>query len=163
MNPIHTRRWPALAGIALMALQGGCGGADADADADAARAARLLGATVVTSPLFDDNGLLFPAPSEAVPADAAVHTRSGHYATPAQAEQLEHALGPLVIAVIVEPGPDAAAAADQAAEAVIGRQAASALSFDAPVLVRSPDLRMASAAAQKLEAIGFSHVFLVNH
>jgi hypothetical protein len=46
---------------------------------------------------------------------------------------------------------------------VFGHQAVHDLPPDAPVLVRSPDLRLAAATVHQLEAIGFTRVFMVTH
>lgn len=162
MNHFPSRRMPVLAGITLVVLLAGCsdGGADAVVDDERARPAV---AVPVSATLLDDAGLPFPAQPDAVPADPGAHTRSGLYATPTQAAQLEGALGVGVVRVNVEPGPDAAAAVEQAVGIVFAVQAVYDLALDAPVLVRSPDLRLASAAVHQLESAGFTKAFLVNH
>lgn len=161
MHP-HPLPRPALMTVALLAvLMAGCGGGETDASAADDRAGPLAGSPAVIAPLFDDAGNVMPASDSAQPADHGARTRRGYYATPAQAAQLEHALQDRVIAVGVEPGPDAAASVALAMQMVYGHQAAHDLPADAPLLVRSADLRLGAAAVHQLEAAGYQRVFLV--
>jgi hypothetical protein len=156
---------PARVGIALATLMAtlmaacGAGSDDAEPGADLAQAQL---ATPVIATLLDDQGLPFPAHPEAVPADPGARTRNGLYATPAQAAQLEHALGAMAIPVTVEPGPDASTAVTLATQIVIGAQAAQDLPKDSPVLVRGQDSRLAAAAVNALVELGFERAFLVH-
>lgn len=160
MYPIPARL-PLLTATALTALLAACGGTETDSAAADDRARPLAAAPAVIAPLFDDAGHVMPASDSAMPADTGARTRSGRYATAAQASQLEDTLGALVIPVNVEPGPDAAAAVDLAQQMVWGHQAVHDLPADAPVLVRSADLRLAAATVHRLEAGGYTRVFLV--
>lgn len=163
MNPDPSRRTSALMGVlSLAALLSACGGTAPDTLADEGRARPLAAAPPVIPPLLDDDGHLNPAPPAAIPADTGARTRHGHYATAAQATQLEQALGDGVIAVEVKPGPDAAEAVELATQLAFGHQVAHDLPADAPVLVRSADLRLAAAAVHRLEAAGYARVVLVN-
>jgi hypothetical protein len=164
MNPDPSRRTLALAGaLTLATLLSACGGPAPETMAEEGRARPLAANPTVVWPLLDDDGHLNPAPPAAVPADAGARTRNGHYATAAQAVQLEQALGDRVIVVEVSPGPDAAAAVELATQMAFGHQAVHDLPADAPVLVRSADLRLAAATVHQLEAAGYTRVVLVNH
>jgi len=164
MNPDPSRRTLALAGaLTLATLLSACGGPAPETMAEEGRARPLAANPTVVWPLLDDDGHLNPAPPAAVPADAGARTRTGHYATAAQAVQLEQALGDRVIVVEVSPGPDAAAAVELATQMAFGHQAVHDLPADAPVLVRSADLRLAAATVHQLEAAGYTRVVLVNH
>lgn len=161
MHPNPAPR-PELLTVAVLAvLLAACGGAEPEAAAADDRARPLAAASAVIAPLFDDAGNVIPASDSAQPADNAARTRQGYYATPAQAAQLEQALHERVIAVSVEPGPDAAASVEFAMQMVYVHQAAHDLPADAPVLVRSADLRLGAAAVHQLEAAGYKRVFLV--
>jgi len=164
MNPDPSRRTLALAGaLTLATLLSACGGPAPETMAEEGRARPLAANPTVVWPLLDDDGHLNPAPPAAVPADAGARTRNGHYATAAQAVQLEQALGDRVIVVEVSPGPDAAAAVELATQMAFGHQAVHDLPADAPVLVRSADLRLAAATVHQMEAAGYTRVVLVNH
>ncbi|MCE2908530.1 MAG: hypothetical protein O9343_15480 [Burkholderiaceae bacterium] len=163
MNPDPSRRTLVLAGaFTLATVLSACGGTAPEATAGDGRARPLAAAPSVIPPLLDDDGHLNPAPPSARPADTGAHTRHGHYATAAQAAQLEQALGDRVISVEVSPGPDAAAAVELAAQMADGQQAVHDLPADTPVLVRSSDLRLGAAAVHQLEAAGYTRVVLVN-
>jgi hypothetical protein len=164
MNPTRPRLLNLVTCATLAALLAACGGGEPETAANAdGRARPLAAAPAVIAPLFDDEGNVVAASDSAVPADAAARTRSGRYATPDQATQLEETLGAMVIPVTVEPGPDAAAAVELAPQMVWGQQAAHELPSDAPVLVRGADLRLAAATVHQLEAAGHTRVFLVTH
>lgn len=157
-NPQRLRH---LVGGAMLAmLLAGCGGGEPEA-ANSGHAHVLAVAPTMIAPLFDDAGHVMPASDSAAPDDAGAHTRNGRYATADQASLLEAALGPLVIAVSVQPGAEGGAALDQAVQQVAGHRAAHGLAVDAPVLVRSADLRLGAAAVHHLEAQGYERVFLV--
>ena len=164
MHHFPARHLVAMSGLATALLMAACsdGSLDLDDSAEAGRA-RALAVAPPTAPLLDDQGHLYPASPQALPADTGARTRGGLYATPAQAAQLEDALGVMAIPVNVEPGSDAAAAVDLATLVVFGLQAAHDLPPDAPVLVRSSDLRLAAATVNRLAENGYTRVFLVNH
>lgn len=143
---------------ALLALAACGGGSDGEPATDDRRTAA---AAPVIAPLLDDEGRVMPSDPAAVPADPGAHTRAGRYATPAQAEQLEHTMGSTAISTEVDSGGDAAAAADLAVLHVHGQQASHGLGNEAPVLVRGADLRLAAAVANRLQANGYTRVFLV--
>jgi len=160
MNRTLNRKTHALAALSsalLPALLAACGGG-----AEPEVRAQALVATSVVAPLLDDEGRVQLSDSAAVPADPGARTRSARYATPAQAAQLEAALGARAIPVTVEAGPDGSTAVEVAAGIVFGLQAAHDLPSDAPVLVRGAELRLAATLANRLDDAGLSHVFLVS-
>lgn len=142
MNLHPVRPITTLGALALTILLGACGGSGLDEP----RAAGTAKAT---------------AQAQVLPSDPGARTRAGRYATPAQAAQLEDRMGVMVIPVNVEPGPDAAAAVELAVQTVWGLQAAHDLRADAPVLVRSADLRLGATLANRLGEAGYSNVMLV--
>lgn len=154
-------RIPCALAAAALALLAGCGGADSEDATPDHRAGALLLPESITSALLDDEGRVMPGDSAAVPQDPAARTRSGRYATPAQAEQLMLAMGSAAIGVTVGISAIAGDAIDIATAAVARQQAALGLGFDAPVLVRGPDLSLAAAVANRLEERGHARVFLV--
>lgn len=164
MNRTPARHALGMSGLAIALLMAACsdGTLDIDEGAEIGRA-RPLAVTLSTAPLLDEHGRLQPSLPQALPADTGARTRGGHYATPLQAAQMEDALGVMVIPVNVEPGPDAAGAVELATQIVFGMQSAHDLRPDAPILVRSPDLRLAATTVNRLEEFGFTRVFLVNH
>lgn len=164
MNRTPARHSPVMSGLAIALLMAACsdGSFDIDEGAEPGRA-RPLAVITATAPLLDDHGHLRPSVPQALPADTGARTRSGHYATPSQAAQMEDALGVMVIPVNVEPGPDAAGAVELATQIVFGLQSAHDLRADAPILVRSSDLRLAATTVNRLEELGFTRVLLVNH
>ncbi len=146
MNTNPVRPIPTLSALALALLLAGCGaGSVDDGRAESPRAAASK------------------AQAQALPSDPGARTRVGRYATPAQATELEDRMGVLAIPVNVEPGPDAAAAVELASQIVFGLQAAHDLRADAPVLVRSADLRLGATLANRLGELGYSNVVLVSH
>ncbi len=146
---------PLLAGIFMAA----CDGTEDHSSASPAARAAAPAAETTTTTLLDDNGLPMPADPRTVPGDAGARTRSGKYASAAQAEQLERALADAVIRVDIECcGLDGA---EQALGIAYGMQAAHDLPNSAPVLVRSADLRLGAAIANRLSDIGYSQVWLV--
>ncbi len=176
MKPTPARLLNLLAGALLAALLAACGGQESDAEANAqanaqaaaqapaeARARALALAPTVIPPLIDDAGRVMPAAGAAVPHDPGARTRNRHYATPAQAAQLEEVMGELVIPVNVERRADDTGAVELATQMVWGQQVVHDLPATTPVLVRSADLRLAAATVHHLEALGYSRVFLVTH
>jgi len=124
-------------------------------------------------PLLDNDGIPMVNLPQAVPADPAHRTRSGLYATEAQARALEQALPEHVISVRAvccgEPGLDEAMLAAWHQYVVYDAPA------DMPVLVRSEvrprttpfsdlhdDLQRAARLADRLSSAGFAPVFLVS-
>lgn len=93
-------------------------------------------------------------------ADAGTGLRSGQSVSPAQARQLAAARGDGG-AIELEVGCCSADEVDTAVGIAWGLQAAHDLPADTPVLVRGPDLRLASAAANRLADGGLTHVWLV--
>lgn len=153
--------WIALLGVALAACGGG---GEPSADVAAAVAADdrtrvAVGATAVTPALLNDDGSA-AAGAASAPADAGAHTRSGRYATPAQARQLADALGQ--DAIEIEVGCCGAEAVELAVGTAWGLQAAHDLPAGVPVLVRGQDLRLAAATANRLAEGGLTHVWLVS-
>lgn len=118
-------------------------------------------ATAVAAPLLDDEGRPAGSSPQLEPADAGARTRAGLYASEAQATQLEASLGNRAISTRVDASANMADAVDLAVLVVYGAQAAHDLDYHAPVLVRGKDLRLAAAAANRLQANGFTRVFLV--
>ena len=143
-----------------VACLAGCGGTAMDDGTDSPQQARAM--PTMIAPLLDDEGQPYPAQSAAVPADPGAETRAGLYATATQARQLEQALGNQVITLDVAAEGDGATAVDQATFMAFGLQAVHDLSSSAPILVRGRDLRLAAAAVNRLQAAGYSRVFLVN-
>jgi hypothetical protein len=164
MHRFPSRHLFVMSGLATALLMAACsdGSLALDDSVEAGRA-RPLAVAPPTAPLLDDQGHVYPASPQALPADTGARTRGGLYATPSQAAQLEDALGVMAIPVNVEPGSDAASAVDLATLVVFGLQAAHDLTPDAPVLVRSSDLRLAAATVNRLAENGFTRVVLVNH
>jgi hypothetical protein len=142
MNTHPVRPITTLSALALALLLGACGaGSVDDIRADTQPTAK--------------------AKAQVQPSDPGARTRANRYVTPAQAAQLEDTLGAKAIPVNVEPGPDAAAAVELATQIVWGLQAAHDLRADAPVLVRSADLRLGATLANRLGEGGYTNVFLV--
>lgn len=158
---LHADRHPVPPRLRLLALGAAfalalgataCGGGDEpSADAGATSGARI------TSTLLDDEGRMLP--SSVRPADAGARTRSTGYATEAQAQQLEAALGDDVLGA--EVTCCGATEADLAVLTVWGLQAARDLPSTTPVLVRGADQRLAATVAQRLADAGFTRVWLV--
>jgi hypothetical protein len=160
-NPGFTIPWSTASMAALAAVTlAACGGGDEFA-ADEPRATVATAATVVAAPLIADDGSTMPSDPALLPADPGARTRSGRYASEAQAAQLEGALGSGVIRTDVDTVSDTMPAVDLAVLMAYGQQASAALDAEAPVLVRGRDARLAAAAADRLEAQGFGRVFVV--
>ena len=162
-TPLHTRPRRALPPLMLLtllsaALLPACGGDSGEADVQQTDTAAHV---QVVSALLDDEGRVMPSDPAAVPADPGAKTRAGHYATAAQAEQLERAMTNAAMSTQVDSGFDAATAADLAVLTVYGLQAAHDLDPHAPVLVRGADLRLGAAFVNRLQDNGFTRVFLV--
>jgi len=146
--------------VGILMVAAACGGGGAPlGDASSREAKAALAAAPVIAPLIDDDGSLAATDPRAVPADAAAWTRSGLYATSAQARQLAHALGARAIELRVDCC--GIGAVDQAAGIAWGLQAAHDLPADTPVLVSGADLRLAAATANRLASGGLTHVWLV--
>ncbi len=161
MKPLLTLA--TLAGLCLGTALVGCGGDAGPAPAAAAAAThaatRAATRMTVVEPLLDNDGRPAPSLPGSEPADPGARTRTMRYATPAQAAQLEQALG--AQAVRVEVGCCDAEAVATAEGTVAGLRAAHGLDADAPVLVHGSDLRQAAAVANRLEENGHAHVWLV--
>lgn len=142
----------AIAGLAA------CGGG-LEPQLAAGTSSQALQVQAVIAPLLADDGAVMPSEPQAEPADAGARTRSGRYASTPQAEQLEHALG--LHALRVDVGCCGQDGVDAAVRIAQGMQAALNLDKDAPVLVRSGDLRLAATAVNQLDDAGYSRVWLV--
>lgn len=168
LNSMH-RPWARRLVAVLATLAGltACGGRDADreaagvsADAEVSMVASApIGARSVIAPLLHDDGTAAAVDPAAQPTDAGARTRSGLYASVAQARQLADTLGAHVLQI--EVGCCGAEAVEQAVGIVWGLQAAHDLPARTPVLVRGTDLRLAAAAANRLAEGGLTHVWLV--
>lgn len=111
-------------------------------------------------PLLDNNGTpLAPVPW-AMPAHPAHRTRSGLYATEAQALAHENGLPGKVIRVHV--GCCGAQGMQDAMLATWYQYVAYDAPSDMPVLVRGDDLQRAARLADRLSDAGFAPVFLVS-
>jgi hypothetical protein len=146
----------ALAAAAAAAIAGCGGGQPAD---DTRADVHAVAAAATVPALVDDQGLPMPPVAEAVPADAGARTRSTGYATPAQAQAMEDAMGADLMSIDV--GCCSLEGADLAVLMVYGQQAARDLPSSAPVLVSGTDQRFAATVAQRLADAGFSRVWLV--
>lgn len=153
---VQMKATAALAALLTLAACGG--GSESGAETGTAQ---VTTAPAITAPLLDDEGRVMPSDPAAVPADPGARTRAGRYATPAQAAQLEQTMGSTAISTPVDAGGDEAAAADLSVLVAYGLQAAHELDNHAPVLVRGANLRLAAVVANRLEANGFTRVFLV--
>jgi hypothetical protein len=143
---------------ALFANVIACAGLHAGRAVAAGEAATTSGAAPPPVLIADDGGLR-PSLPEAVPADAAAHTRSGRYALRTQAVALDFERRGDVVWVDVSccGFDDAPSARD-----IVHRLRATAeVSPDAPVLVQGADLRLAASVANRLEEEGERRVFLV--
>ncbi|KNZ31463.1 MAG: hypothetical protein AD742_15730 [Methylibium sp. NZG] len=154
-----------LTALALPILFTACGGGS-EQEGDTAYTAQTIqttdsAATAVVSPLFADDGSVMPSPPSLTPADPQAHTRAGRYATEAQAEQLESALGNRSISTVVNLGDNEPTVVEEAVSLALMHQSAHGLSLEAPVLVRVRDLRLAAATADSLADLGFRTVFVV--
>lgn len=110
-------------------------------------------------PLLDEHGAAMPSDPRLVPADAGARTRSGRYASMAQAQTLERAFGGRVVWLEVRCcGADEA---DTAVGLAHGLQAAHDLSADAPVFVRGTDRRLVATVANRLGEAGHGRVWVV--
>lgn len=151
-------RWASLLVTALAA----CGGhSDESTQASSVPAAAAVVGTPSggLAPLLHDDGLPAAVDPRAVPADPGARTRSGLYATAAQARQLSTGLK--AGALEIEVGCCGPEAVEQAVGIAWGLQAAHDLPGHTPVLVRGEDLRLAAAAANRLADGGLTHVWLV--
>jgi hypothetical protein len=137
------------------------GGSDDDGRAMALDGTSAISSARTIAPLLDDEGGVMAGDPAAVPDDPGARTRAAHYATEAQAEQVERAMGATAISLQVEPSLAAVSALELAVMTAYGLQASHDLRPDAPVLVRGADLRLAAAAADRIADAGFTRVFLV--
>jgi hypothetical protein len=122
--------------------------------------ARHAGAAPGRAPfLLSPFGHMPLASPEALPADPAVRTRSGLYATPQQADDLDGQLGGAVVWVEVDGA--SAVLLDRALGHVHGLLAAKDLGVDAPVFVTASDLAAAARLVDELSEQGLTRVFLI--
>jgi hypothetical protein len=156
--PLATLMLATVAAIVLMAL-GACGGAVGDFAApelatpsSAPASAKTQAATPFTPLRFDDDG-------NYVAADPSASSLEAHHPDEAQASQLAQALGVQALEIDVECCDSEAI--DRAVGLVWGLQAAQDLPPGTPVLLRSADLRMAAAAANRLANGGLINVWVV--
>jgi len=147
-----------LAAAALVANLVACGGLKEDS----AVVAQDMRAALAAAPppgLIADDGSLRPSLPEAVPADPGARTRAAHYALHDQAITLDfERRGDVVWVDVACCSLDAA---DTTLGIVQGLRAAADVSPDAPVLLKSADLRLAAFVANRLEEQGERRVFLV--
>jgi len=146
-----------LAPLLLSALLVACGGTERPAEGASITTAAL--ASWPVAPLLADDGSIMPATPQAVPADPGAHTRAGRYASPAQAAQLERALGSSLVRVAVR-GSGAEAVKD-GEDLVYSLLAAMSLPVSAPVLIDGADQRTAAALVDRLAAHGVDNTWLV--
>lgn len=157
--PLMSASWTLLLLAGLAACGGGDGETPLAVDESTPASAATLGPATVTPPLLDNEGSFAAGDPRAEPADPGARTRTGRYASAAQARQLADALGP--DAIEIEVGSCAADAVEHAVGITWGLQAARDLPPQTPVLVRGQDLRLAAAAANRLADGGLTHVWLV--
>jgi hypothetical protein len=159
----------AAAAILLVLCLAGCGGSSSPdkpsgagarrLGADEPAAAQTADAAEFVPPLIADDGSLMPALPRATPTDPGARTRAGRYATPAQADQLEAALGPRVLRV--DAHDVARLGVDTVAGIVHGLQAAADLGRSDPVLVEGSDPRLSATLADRLADDGLTRVWVV--
>jgi hypothetical protein len=137
------------------------GGSDDDGRATALEGTSTISSARTIAPLLDDEGGVMAGDPAAVPEDPAAWTRADRYATVAQAEQVERAMGATAISILVEPSLEAVSPLELAVMTAYGLQASHGLQLDAPVFVRGANLRLAAAAADRIADAGFTRVFLV--
>lgn len=145
MSPVLPRRLAVLASLTTMVstLTVGCGG-DPTAHHSVQAGAAASPPAAAGGPRPDDPG---------------AHTFAGLYTTREQAERLAQAGSGDVL--WVEIGCCGEEAVEQALGIAYALQAAQDLPASAPVLVRSPDLRLAAAVANRLTLAGHGRVWLV--
>lgn len=163
-HPAPGRRTPLMAALAALALLAACGGGQEEPTAapQASDAVSRAQAQRVVAPLISDEGAPMPPVPAAVPADTGARTRAGHYATEQQARALEAQLGSAVVRTDTDTATDDLTAVELAVLMVYGQQDAHGLDRDTPILVRGRDLRLAAAAANRLDEHGYTRVFLVH-
>ena len=145
--------------LTALAACGGQGNDPAQATAAPAATAAAAEPSRVVPPLLQDNGAPASVDPRAVPTDPGARTRTGLYATAAQARQLAAALKS--DALEIDVGCCSPDAVEQAVGIAWGLQAARDLPRQTPVLVRGEDLRLAAATANRLADGGLTHVWLV--
>lgn len=155
---------PKLLALPLLgALLVACGGTDLPAgEAGAERRVSIAEAAQApwpVAPLLADDGSVMPSSPQAVPTDPGARTRAGRYASPAQAEQLQRALGSTLVRVAV-PG-SGAVAIEEGAQRAHRLLAEMNLPASAPVLIEGADLRTAAALVDLLSANGMDNIWLV--
>jgi hypothetical protein len=134
--------------------------ADPAARAASGDAARRAQAAPGRAPLLlSPFGHLPAPPAESLPADSAVRTRSGLYATRQQADDLDGQFGGAAVWVDVACcGAEAIAVAQGH---VAGMMAAHDLAGDAPVFVLGANLHAAALLADRLSDQRLTRVFLI--
>lgn len=149
------RPFPRLAAAALLAAASAtlaaCGGGPVEAPRDGGLVASA------PPPLFDERGRAHLSPSAAVPADPAVRTRAGLYATRAQLAWEELVAAACTVVIDVD-ALGSTAAALQLAEQVRYWRDTRGLSF----FVRARDPLATARAANALSDAGFAPVFAVH-
>jgi hypothetical protein len=113
----------------------------------------------VVPPLIADDGSLMPSLPGSEPTDPGARTRERRYATAAQAEQLEAALGERVVRI--DSHDVARLGASTVAGIVHGLRAAADLGRDDPVLVQGRDARLSATLANQLADDGLTRVWIV--
>ena len=146
-----------LAQLLLSALLVACGGTERPAEGASITTAAL--ASWPVAPLVADDGSVLPTAPQAVPTDPGAHTRAGRYASPAQAAQLERALGSGLVRVAVRGS--GAEAVEEGEGQVRRLLAAMDLPASAPVLIEGADQRTAAALVNRLASHGVDNTWLV--
>jgi hypothetical protein len=133
---------------------------DPAAQAVSFEAARQASAAPGRAPfLLSPFGHMTPASPESLPADPAVRTHGGLYATRQQADDLDGQLGGAVVWVDVDGANTVLV--DRALGHVHGLMAAKDLGADAPVFVTASDLAAAARLVDQLSEQGLTRVFLI--
>jgi hypothetical protein len=165
LPPLATLLLASAAAVVLTTL-GACGG-----NPDAAAALKLAAPSSMSSvsdapavasvrPLqFDDDGNFVASDPHPQPVDGGAQTHADDHADVAQARQLAQALGVQVMEIDLECCDSHAL--DRIVGLVWGLQAAHGLPAGTPVLLRSTDLDMAAAVAERLASGGLINVWVV--
>jgi hypothetical protein len=158
MMSVRTRRAGAAALLMAVAGMTACGGAAEDTTRlSASQRPALLGATEIIAPLVADDGS--PWPTAGAPADPAARSRTGRYASAAQAEQLAQGSGLRAIRIVV---PDGSAEGVEAAITQV-MQAVEVGADDESLgwLLQGPDARALAVVADRLADLGQQRVWVV--
>ena len=158
MMSVRTRQAGAAALLAAFAGLAACGGGLEDsARLSAGQPPALLGAHHIIAPLVADDGSHWPTAGE--PADPAARSRTGRYASAAQAEQLAQGSGLRAVRIAV---PDGSAEGVEAAMAQVMRTLESGSDGESlGWLLQGPDARALAVVADRLADLGLQRVWVV--